>query len=176
MSVSTTVPVGSFGAAFGNIDYANPDYEALRSRSDNIVPFGKHVGTTITELNSDHAIVEIGGEASGLNHMGTVHAGAIYTAADIAGAAAFVGAAAKKLYTIERLVLKSATASYRKPAVGILRTIATVDERELRAITSASATGRHDISGKAVVLNEADVTVAKFTFEYVCDVVHGEEA
>lgn len=174
MSTSTTVPVSSFGAAFGNIDYADPDFEALRSRSDEIVPFGKHVGTTITVLTPEHAIVEIGGEASGLNHMGTVHAGAIYTAADIAGAAAFVGAAATKLNTIERLVLKSATASYRKPAMGVLRTVATVDERELRVITSSVSTGRHEISAKAVVLNADDVTVAKFTFEYVCDVVHGE--
>ena len=83
-------------------------------------------------------------------------------------------AAATKLNTIERLVLKSATASYRKPAMGVLRTVATVDERELRVITSSVSTGRHEISAKAVVLNADDVTVAKFTFEYVCDVVHGE--
>lgn len=176
MTSSTTVHIGAFARALGtDIDFDAPDFELLRSRSDGIVPFGKLVGTVITELSAHEAVVEIGGDRSGQNHMGTVHAGAIYTAADIAGAAAFVGAAATRLASIERLVLRSATANYRKPATGVLRTVATVDSRELAPILAATAAGRHELTAKAWVHNADGVVVAKFGFDYVVDVSAGDE-
>ncbi|MFE9323605.1 hypothetical protein ACFYOW_21845 [Nocardia sp. NPDC006982] len=85
-------------------------------------------------------------------------------------AAAFVGAAATRLDTVERLVLRAGTASYRKPAVGRIRAIATVDQRELAEVLAATASNRFELSGKAVLLDDADVVVAKFTFDYVCDI------
>lgn len=175
MTASTTTHIGAFARALGtDIDFATPDYEALRSRSDSIVPFGKHVGTAIVALSADEAVVEIGGDRSGQNHMGTVHAGAIYTAADIAGAAAFVGAAATGLARVERLVLRSATAAYRKPATGVLRTVAAVDKRELAPILAATTGGRHELTAKAWVYDSDEVVVAKFGFDYVVDLVAAE--
>ncbi len=172
MTASTTTPLGAFARALGtDIDFHAPDYDLLRQRSDDIVPFGKHVGTVITAVTPDEAVVEIGGERSGQNHMGTVHAGAIYTAADIAGAAAFVGAAATRLARVERLVLRSATATYRKPATGVLTTIAAVDKRELAPILAATTDGRHELTAKAGVHNADGVVVAKFGFDYVVDLI-----
>lgn len=171
MTTQTSAPTPSFADVYGEMDYTAIDYEHLRTVSDGMVPFGNQVGTTITELGPERAVVEIPAVASVTNHMGTVHAGALFTAADIAGAAAFVGAAATRLDTIARLVLKAGTASYRKPAVGRIRAIATVDERELRDVLAADADGRFELSGKAVLLDDTDVVVAKFTFDYVCDVV-----
>ncbi len=161
----------SFAAVYGELDYSAIDYEHLRAVSDAMVPFGNHVGTTITEIGPQRAVVEIPAVESVVNHMGTVHAGALFTLADIAGAAAFVGAAASRLDTIARLVLRAGDASYRKPAVGRIRAIATVDEREMREILAATRDGRFELSGKALLLDERDVVVAKFTFDYVCDVI-----
>ncbi|MCD2104572.1 YiiD C-terminal domain-containing protein [Rhodococcus erythropolis] len=176
MSTSTSTSttghrVGLFAAAFGDIDGGAPDYEHLRSVSNSLVPFGKHVGTIVTEIGPDRAVVEIPREPHVVNHMNTVHAGALFTAADIAGAAAFVGAAATRLYVVESLVVRSARSTYRKPASGNIRAIATVDEREMRAILAAQSDARFELTGKALMVNDDDVTVAKFTFDYVCDVV-----
>lgn len=172
MSLSTTGHrTGQFAAAFGNIDHDAPDYARLRSVSNSLVPFGKHVGTTVIEIGPDRAVVEIPQEPHVVNHMNTVHAGALFTGADIAGAAAFVGAAAAKLYIVESLVVRSASSTYRKPASGRIRAIATVDEREIRAILAAEADARFELTGKAVMVDDDDVAVAKFTFDYVCDVV-----
>lgn len=172
MSLSTADrKVGRFAAAFGAIDYDSPDYELLRSVADTLVPFGAHIGMSITEISPDRAVVEIPNAPHVVNHMGTVHAGALFTAADIAGAAAVAGAAATGLHLIDSLVVRGATASYRKPATGHIRAIATVDERELRAILGAACNQRFELTGKVTVLNDEDTTVAKFTFDYVCDVV-----
>ncbi|MFD6064762.1 YiiD C-terminal domain-containing protein [Rhodococcus wratislaviensis] len=160
-----------FAAVYGTLDPTAVDYEHLRAVSDGMVPFGTTAGTTITEIGPDRAVVEIPATPDVTNHMGTVHAGALFTAADIAGAAAFVGAAAARLDTIARLVLRGADASYRKPALGRIRAVATVDERELRTILAADHDERFELSGKALLLDDADVVVAKFTFDYLVDTV-----
>lgn len=171
----TTHVTGAFAAAYPDLDPAAVDYEYLRAVSQDMVPFGRHVGTLITEVGPEQAVVEIPAVDHARNHMGTVHAGALFTAADIAGAAAFVGAAAARLYTVERLVLRGGTASYRKPAVGRIRAIATVDQRELADIVGAERSERFELGGKALLRDDNDVVVAKFTFDYVCDVTLGED-
>ncbi|WP_327140058.1 YiiD C-terminal domain-containing protein [Nocardia sp. NBC_01327] len=164
----TTRTLPGFGAAYPDLDPAAIDYEYLRAVSQALVPFGRHVGTVISEISPDRSVVEIPpGDTVG-NHMGTVHAGALFTAADIAGAAAFVGAAAARLHTVEALVLRGGTASYRKPAQGRIRAVATVDLRELADILAATTSSRFELSGKAVLLDDNEVAVAKFTFDYVC--------
>ncbi|MVU80448.1 DUF4442 domain-containing protein [Nocardia sp. ET3-3] len=172
-----TRTLAGFAAAYPELDYAAVDYEYLRVVSQELVPFGRHVGTLVTEIGRDRAVVEIPAVGEVRNHMGTVHAGALFTAADIAGACAFVGAAAERLYTVERLVLRGGTASYRKPAQGRIRTLATVDQLELAPILATVESGRFELSGKASLLDDNDVVVAKFTFDYVCDVtIAGTEA
>ncbi|GAB21778.1 MAG TPA: DUF4442 domain-containing protein [Gordonia polyisoprenivorans] len=160
-----------FAAAFPQLDFTAPDYEYLRSVATALVPFGELVGTAVTEISAEQAVVTIAAGESVTNHMGTVHAGAQFTAADIAGALAFIGAAAPRLYTIERLVLRAATVTYRRPALGAIRAVAHIDERELRSVLTADDGGRHDITAKAVVLDDAGVVTAKLVFDYVCDVV-----
>ncbi|AFU01288.1 YiiD C-terminal domain-containing protein [Nocardia brasiliensis] len=166
----TTREIAGFAAAYPELDGAAVDYDYLRAVSQDMVPFGRHVGTVITEIGPERAVVEIPAVDTVRNHMGTVHAGALFTAADIGGAAAFVGAAAARLSTVERLVLRAGTASYRKPALGRIRAIATVDQRELAEVLNAAVSNRFELSGKAVLVDDSDVVVAKFTFDYVCDV------
>ncbi|MEU7141843.1 YiiD C-terminal domain-containing protein [Nocardia sp. NPDC046473] len=167
----TTREIAGFAAAYPELDGAAVDYEYLRAVSQDMVPFGRHVGTLITEIGPERAVVEIPAVDGVRNHMGTVHAGALFTAADIGGAAAFVGAAAPRLSAIERLVLRAGTASYRKPAVGRIRAIATVDRRELAEVLNTTVSNRFELSGKAALVDDGDVVVAKFTFDYVCDVM-----
>ncbi|MGW4247948.1 YiiD C-terminal domain-containing protein [Nocardia sp. NPDC004722] len=170
----TTRILAGFAAAYPDLDPDAVDYEYLRAISQQMVPFGRHVGTLVTEISADRAVVEIPNVDEVRNHMATVHAGALFTAADIAGAAAFVGAAAQRLHTVERLVLRGGSASYRKPAQGRIRAVATVDTRELAEILAATASARFELSGKATLLDDNEVQVAKFTFDYVCDVTIAE--
>ncbi|WP_280433721.1 hypothetical protein [Nocardia brasiliensis] len=58
--------------------------------------------------------------------------------------------------------------------MGRIRAIATVDQRELAEVLAAAVSNRFELSGKAVLVDDSDVVVAKFTFDYVCDVTIAE--
>ncbi|WP_280367783.1 hypothetical protein [Nocardia abscessus] len=46
----TTREIAGFAAAYPDLDCAAVDYEYLRAVSQEMVPFGRHVGTLITEI------------------------------------------------------------------------------------------------------------------------------
>lgn len=162
-----TVSLGGFADAFAGAGGPDPDYDKIREIADGLVPFGNHAGIEITEVGPDRAVAEIPAADHLRNHLGTVHAGALFLAADIAGASAFVGALAPRLSEVEFLVLKNSGASFRKPATGRIRAVAAADERETRGILALPAGQRFDLDVKALCYDADDVLVAKFTFSYV---------
>jgi len=177
-SVTTDVktqPGGAYSAAFGHIDPADPDYDEIRRVCTTLVPFGNHAGVRVTEIGPERAVVEVPDAEHLTNHMGTVHAGALFLAADIAGAAAFLGAAATRLHTIRRFVLRDSRTAFRKPAIGRIRAIGLIDERAIRQVLAAEGELRMDVDGKALMYDDADVLVAKATFDYVVDVATGAD-
>nr|WP_131786799.1 YiiD C-terminal domain-containing protein [Protofrankia symbiont of Coriaria ruscifolia] len=149
------------------------DYERIREITNSIVPFGRFVGVSITEVSPDRAVVEIPVSKNLTNHLGTVHAGALFLAADIAGAAALAGALAPRLARVEWTVVRDARSAFRKPAIGRVRAIATVDDREVRRVLASDAAEQFDLDGKALLYDDADVLVAKFHFDYVCNIAAG---
>lgn len=173
MTTTTGTDLG-FADAFGDIDPNQPDYERMREIAASLVPFGNHAGVRVTALGPEEAVVEIPDEPHLRNHVDTVHAGALFLAADIAGAAAFLGAAAPKLRSLRWFVLKDARTSFRKPATGLIRVVGTVDERAMRAVLAATGDQRFDVDGKALIYNAAGTLIGKASFEYVCDVA-GQE-
>ncbi len=167
--MTTTTSPDTFAGAFAAaLTGAVPDYERLRAIADALVPFGNHAGIAITEIGPDRAVAEIPDLPHLTNQMATVHAGALFLAADIAGAAAVVGAAAPVLSRIDLLVLRDARSAFRRPAIGRIRAIATVDAVDAERLRTATAAGRLDLDGRAHLYDDADVLVAKFAFEYVC--------
>jgi acyl-coenzyme A thioesterase PaaI-like protein len=169
--MTTTIATGpGFADAFRGIEPGQPDYDRIRDIAATLVPFGSHAGVLVTELGPDQAVVEIPDEPHLRNHQDTVHAGALFLAADIAGAAAFLGAAATKLGSIRWFVLREARTSFRKPAAGRIRVVGTVDERAMRAVLAATSDQRFDVDGKALLYNPDGTLVGKVSFEYVCDV------
>ncbi|MBW0117347.1 PaaI family thioesterase [Pseudonocardia abyssalis] len=171
--MTRTIPLPSgFAQPFADAVTGDaPDFEGLRAVADALVPFGNHAGITITEIGPDRAVAEIPDQPHLTNHMATVHAGALFLAADIAGASAFVGAAADVLSRIDLLVLRDARSTFRRPAIGRVRAVATVDDRDMARVRATDAGGRVEVDGRAHLYDDADVLVAKFTFDYVCTVL-----
>ncbi|WP_239396620.1 DUF4442 domain-containing protein, partial [Frankia sp. CiP3] len=66
-----------------------PNLEQVRTIVDSMVPFCNLVGVRVTELRSDGAVAELPDRENLRNHMGTVHAGALFLAAEVACAGAF---------------------------------------------------------------------------------------
>ena len=155
-------------APFAEFATENPDYAKLMEIANAAVPFGAFVGVRITELDADHAVAELPDRPELRNHVKTVHAAALFLAADVASAVAFVGAAAQDAGDVEWMVVRDARSAFFKPAVGRIRAIGTVEERAVRAIRNRTDQRRFDVDGKALLYDDNDVLVGKVGFDYVC--------
>jgi acyl-coenzyme A thioesterase PaaI-like protein len=169
--MTATIASGpGFADAYREIDPVKPDYDRIRDITAGLVPFGSHAGVRVTEIGPDEAVVEIPDEPHLRNHLGTVHAGALFLAADIAGASAFLGAVAPRLRDVRWFVLKEARTSFRKPAAGRVRVVGTVEERAVRGLLRATEEQRFEVDGKALLYTANGTLVGKVSFEYVCEV------
>lgn len=173
MTTDLETPAG-FGAVFAAVDEDDPDYALLQRIVSKLVPFGTHSGVQIVELGADRAVAEIPDEPHLANHLRTVHAGALFLAADIAGACAFVGAVATRLSAIGSFVLRDTRIAFRKPALGRIRAVGTIDQRDIAAVLANTTEPRMDVDGKAMLYDAAGVCVGKVSLEYVVTFARGQ--
>jgi uncharacterized protein (TIGR00369 family) len=143
------------------------DLERLRAMVDSMVPFNNFVGVRITELAREHAVAEVPVRDEVLNHFGTVHAGALFLAAEVAGAGAFSGAMAPRILQVQRFVLRGSKAAFFKPASGRIRATATVDQQVVADVLARRAAERFELTGAALLHDPAGVLVARVELDYV---------
>jgi uncharacterized protein (TIGR00369 family) len=151
-------------------DPAAPDFERIRAIANEIVPFRRFVGIDITEIGTNQSAVEIPDRPELTNQAGAVHAGALFLAADLAGAAALAGALAPRLARFEYFVVRDAHSTFRRPARGRIRAVGLADEREVRRVLAGSGPERFDLDVKALLYDDAGTLVARFLFDYACSI------
>lgn len=156
-----TAVVAELAAAGGPIDL-----ERLRATVDTMVPFCNHVGVRVTELAPDHGQAELPARPELENHFGTVHAGALFLAAEVAGAAAFAGAMAPRITRLQGFVLRSSKIAFLKPATGHVRARATLDRQAVDAVLAGGG-GRFELAGLALLHDDADVLLGRVELDYV---------
>ena len=93
------------------------DYEALLTGLQQAIPFNNHVGLEYVEVSEGKAVVRLPDAANLKNHVGSQHAGALFSAGEAASGGAFVGAFAEHLGAITPLA-RSAQIDYLKLAKG----------------------------------------------------------
>ena len=93
------------------------DYDALRQGLQQAIPFNNHLKLEIREVSGDRGVVALGDHEALRNHVGSQHAGALFSAGEAASGAAFVGTFAERLGDITPLA-QSADISYKKVAKG----------------------------------------------------------
>ena len=93
------------------------DYDALRQGLQQAVPFNSHLGLEIREVSDDRGVVCLRDHDHLRNHVGSQHAGALFSAGEAASGAAFVGMFAERLGDITPLA-ESAEITYKKVAKG----------------------------------------------------------
>ncbi|MFR9800876.1 YiiD C-terminal domain-containing protein [Pseudonocardia sp. RS010] len=143
------------------------DLEQLRRTVDTMVPFCNHVGVRVTELAPDHGQAELPVRPELQNHFGTVHAGALFLAAEVAGAAAFAGAMAPRITQLQGFVLRSSRIAFLKPANGRVRARATLEQKAIDAVLMGSHAGRFELAGLALLHDDADVLLGRVELDYV---------
>src|SRR5215469_8279746 len=95
----------------------NVDFDAIAKGLAMAVPFVNHLGIEITEVGAGEATVVLPRRPELNNHVGSQHAGALFTAAETASGAAFVGAFAVRMGDVTPLA-RSAEIAYVKVARG----------------------------------------------------------
>jgi acyl-coenzyme A thioesterase PaaI-like protein len=97
------------------------------------LPFNKHVGLSVDVVEEGHGLVTLLDRPEIHNHIGTPHAGALFTAAEAASGAAILGAFAENLGELTPLAL-NARIEYLKVAKGNITAEATMRGTKAEAL------------------------------------------
>lgn len=119
------------------------DYDAIAQGMTQAVPFAAYLGLEIVSVGPGEATVVLSERQELRNHVGSQHAGALFTAAETASGAAFVGAFAERMGDVTPLA-KSAEVSYEKIAKG------PIEARGKLAVLAEDALATLDAEGKVV--------------------------
>jgi acyl-coenzyme A thioesterase PaaI-like protein len=150
-----------------NADPGTPDvdFDAISKGLTMAVPFAGHVGLEITEVSAGEATVVLPQRAELNNHVGSQHAGALFTAAETASGAAFVGAFALRMGDVVPLA-KSAEIAYEKIANGSITATGKLGIDAAEALATLDAEGKVEFPCEVELRDEAGTRVATATVQW----------
>ena len=123
------------------------------------VPFATHAGVALEALDDREGRARLAFAPERLNHVGTLHAGAIFTLGEAASGAAMAGALAPVLLSARPLA-SGATISYQRPARGDLTAIARTRRPASELLDEIQQTGRTVFPVDVTIADDDGTTVA----------------
>ncbi len=132
------------------------DFDAIAAGMSQAVPFAGYLGLEITEIAAGEATVVLPERTELTNHVGSQHAGSLFTAAENASGAAFVGAFVERMGEITPLA-RSAEIAYEKIARGPITAKAVLGIDKDEALATLDRDGKVEFPCE-VVLTDADGT------------------
>lgn len=120
-----------------------------------LVPFVGKLGITYEHMDATSARLALRSDASLLNHVGTLHAGALFTLAESASGAVVVSAISELLDRITPVVTGSEI-TFHKAAIGDLVASAAPTGDVTGAVEAATAGQRAEIEVRAEVRDSRD--------------------
>lgn len=93
------------------------DFDLIAKGMSQAVPFVGYLGVEVTSIDEGEATAILPERSELFNHVGSQHAGALFTVAETASGAAFVGAFAERMGDVTPLA-RSAEIAYEKIASG----------------------------------------------------------
>ncbi len=141
------------------------DYEALRAGMDEAIPFNKYLGLKYTEIGPGRGVVALPDQAELHNHVGSQHAGGLFTAGEAASGGAFVGAFAEHMGSITPLA-KSASIEYRKLARGPITATGTLHGDAGELVSQLESDGRVEFPIEVEMTDGEGTVVAAMTVQW----------
>jgi acyl-coenzyme A thioesterase PaaI-like protein len=117
------------------------DYDAVAAGLNEAIPFNRHVGLVVEEVAPGRGVVTLPDGEHLHNHVGSQHAGGLFSAGEAASGGAFLGAFAEHLGGLTPLA-KSASIEYRKIARGPVTATGTLDADVDALLASIESDGR----------------------------------
>ncbi len=95
------------------------NYETIGAQMAAAIPFVRHVGIALVEIAPGKAVATLDQSATSINHIGSQHAGALFTLGETASGAALAGTFAELIGNIRPLA-SHASIEYTKLARGTI--------------------------------------------------------
>ena len=130
------------------------DFEAIAAGMTQAVPFAGFLGVEVTSLTEGEATAVLPERDELKNHVGSQHAGALFSVAETASGAAFVGAFAERMGDVTPLA-RQAEIAYEKIAKGPIEARATLGMPKDEALATLDREGKVEFPCE-VVLSDAD--------------------
>jgi acyl-coenzyme A thioesterase PaaI-like protein len=92
-------------------------FEIIRDQLGKAVPFARHTGVELTRVEEGFARAELAQTAESINHIGTQHAGALFTLGEAASGGAMAGIFADRILNV-RPIAGEAQIRYTRLAKG----------------------------------------------------------
>ena len=139
-----------------------PPYDMIRTHLGTAVPFANTVGVELTALGdgTGEATLEQRPETS--NHIGTQHAGAMFTLGEAASGAAVAGALAPVILQ-SRPVAKEARIAYVKIAKGTLTARAQTDRPGADLLSELNSEGKTVFDVHISIMDSAEEVVCEMS-------------
>ena len=141
------------------------DFDAIAAGLTQAVPFAGFLGLEITEVAEGEATVVLPERQELTNHVGSQHAGALFTAAETASGAAFVGAFAERMGDVTPLA-RSAEIAYEKIAKGPITAKAELGMPKDEALATLDADGKVEFPCEVVLTDSGGTRVATATVRW----------
>jgi uncharacterized protein (TIGR00369 family) len=143
----------------------NVDFDAIAKGMSMAVPFAGHLNLEITEVAAGEAKVILPRRPELTNHVSSQHAGALFTVAETASGAAFVGAFAIRMGEITPLA-RRAEIDFLKIANGPITATATLGVEAADALATLDATGKVEFPCAVVLTDQSGTEVATATVHW----------
>lgn len=141
------------------------DFDAVRAGLEQAIPFNGHLGLEVVAVSEGSGSVRLPDDPNLLNHVGSQHAGALFTAGEAASGAAFVGSFLERMGEITPLA-KSASIDYRKIAKGPIVATGTLSEDKDALLERLDADGRVEFTIDVSLEDADDLEVATMTVDW----------
>lgn len=141
------------------------DYDAVRQGLEQAIPYNRHLGLSVTDVADGRGVVRLPEEDHLKNHVGSQHAGALFSAGEAASGAAFVGAFAERMGNITPLA-RSAEISYRQLARGPITATGTLGEAKAALLERLDADGKVEFPVQVDLADAGGNSVAEMTVHW----------
>jgi uncharacterized protein (TIGR00369 family) len=143
----------------------NVDFDAIAKGMSMAVPFAGFLGIEILDISAGEATARLPSRQELKNHVGTQHAGALFSVAETASGAAFVGAFAIRMGDVTPLAA-AAEINYEKIASGPITAVGKLGIDAAEALATLDAEGKVQFPCEVELTDEKGARVATATVQW----------
>ena len=140
-------------------------YDMIKAQLGTVVPFQNHVGVTLLEVGDGVASAELTQRDEVSNHIGSMHAGAMFTLGEAASGAAMAGALAPVILQM-RPVAAMGSIAFKKIAKGTLTAHAKTSRPGAALMQAIKDDGKVAFDVGIDIRDAADETVVEMTINW----------